>query len=294
MYMGEEKHTMRIETIGVRRAIERLLPHMATAGRLANRIQDAMLAGVDGSAESKASDGRFGAALTDADIAVETMLGGILLAHFHDVTFFGEEHERDRVSAYFPEHAPYTVTLDPINGTLYFKDGLPLYDMVLTIRRDDAYEAVVVLLPRAERFWIGIRNVGAFTTTSADVVRGTPWQRFAVPVPTSRLVYTHRVDDDELRRVRDAGFRTLHQERDYDRRRTTLASNSILLGDAVALVKRSAHLIDWGAFGFLVRLAGGVTNDFESTFDPTTLRAPFMVAAADLPTYERIMRALHA
>lgn len=280
-----------IAVIGVRKAIEYLLPALVTAGKIAGRIQDALVRGaVVNTNGQKAAFGRFGAALTDADILVESFLGSVILTSFTDVTFAGEEHEQDRISAYFPTDGAYEITLDPVNGTLFFADGLPIYDIILTVRQRGAYLAAVAYLPRASRCFIGIAGEGAFTTTDRDIAAGAPWEPFALP-PHRNVILTHRAAQQEIAALREAGFGVIDQEGDYAGQPDwTIALNSILTGGVVGLVKHRAHLIDWGAVGFISALAGGTCSELH--FDPATQRSDLMIAAANRATYDRITSAL--
>lgn len=276
---------MRIADIGLDAALALLLPHLVVAGRLACRIQEDITKNGNRNGDAKGGD-RFTEVLTDADIAVETYLGTVLLTSFEDASFYGEEYERDRVSAYFPKDAPYLVTLDPIDGTLYFKDGLPLFAVILTICVRNAIEASVVYMPCEERFYLAVKGRGAMTTTSADVAAGRP------PVPhrvTSRgnIVLLGTNFRDRKAAFEAAGFEVITPALDYDGSMTwEKTSVRMLAGSVVGMAFSKAQLIDAGAIAFIAVEAGG--RDNGPVFDRESRRAEPLIVGADADTYERI------
>lgn len=282
---------MRIGDNGIRQTLTHLLPRIVVGGRIANTIQDAIREKLLADLSPKAALGRFGAAITDADILVENLIGRFIASTFEDASFDGEEYERDGISKEIPKGRPYTITLDPVNGTKYFADGLPIYDVILTIRRANEYLGAIVYLPRSERAYIGIAGEGAFTTTATAIASHAPWEVFHLSTPTNAFVLTHRPEPGELDTLRAAGFVPIDQEAEYDGSPDwPFTSHGVLTGSIVALVKHHAHLIDWGAIGFIAALAGG--GYMDTGFRPETGRADFMIVAADPRTFDRITHAL--
>lgn len=276
---------MRIADIGLEAALMHLLPHFVVAGKLACRIQDDIAKNGNRNGDAKTGD-RFTEALTDADIAVETYLGTVLLTSFEDAAFYGEEHERDRVSAYFPKEAPYLVTLDPIDGTLYFKDGLPLFAVILTVCVQDAIRASVVYLPREGRFYFAIRGEGAMTMTAADIEAG----RAPTPHRVSRSGNVVLVDTnfrDRKPALEAAGFEVITPTIDYDAGMGwEKTSVKMLEGKIAGMAFINAQLIDAGAIAFIAVEAGG--RDNGPVFDHESRRAKPLIVGTDADTYEKI------
>lgn len=276
---------MKIADIGLAAAIARLLPHIVVAGRLACRIQDDIAKNGNRNGDAKQGD-RFTEVLTDADIAVETYLGAVLLTTFEDASFFGEEYERDRVSPYFPKDAPYLVTLDPVDGTLYFKDGLPLFAVILTICADDAIAASVVYVPREEKFYLAVRGEGAWTTTAADVAAGVAPSKLVIRT-TGNVVLLGRDWLDRTPAFEAAGFSVANPQRDYDGSVTWFKTSlRMLSGEVAGMAFPAAQLIDAGAIGFIAVQAGGKDN--APTYDPVHRRAQGLIVAADPAIYDKI------
>lgn len=280
---------MKIADIGLEAAIRSLLPHFVVAGRLACRVQDDIKKNGQRNGESKGGE-RFVDVVTDADIAIETYLGTVLLTTYEDVAFFGEEYERDRVSAYFPKEAPYLVTLDPVDGTLYFKDGLPLFCTILTVCTSGKIEAAVVYVPREEKFYWAVRDRGAWTTTAEDVSAGRPPQSYRVP-EGGKVILVGTSYRDRRFAVEALGFETANPSTDYDGSADWYKTSlRMLTGEVAGIAYGKAQLIDAGAFGFIVGQAGGKEND--PVFDNATRRAEPLIAATSPETYDRLLTAL--
>src|SRR5688572_19675803 len=276
---------MRIADIGLEAALTHLLPHFVVAGRLACRIQEDITKNGNRNGDAKSGD-RFTEVLTDADIAVETYLGTVLLTSFEDASFYGEEYERDRVSPYFPKDAPYLVTLDPIDGTLYFKDGLPLFAVILTICVQDAIAASVVYLPCEERFYFAIKGRGAMTTTAADVEAGRAPTPHQVSL-AGNVVLLGTNFRDRKAAFESAGFEVITPAIDYDGSMAwEKTSVRMLVGSIAGMAFSKAQLIDAGAIAFIAVEAGG--RDNGPVFDRESRRAEPLIVGADADTYEKI------
>lgn len=260
---------------------------MVMAGKAANAMGHALFSKRTKNIEAqKPSDNPFASALTAADLIVEDMIGAHILANFEDVSFLGEEKDKDRISQFFPANAPYTVTLDPINGTLFFKDGLWIYDIILTICEGTKILAAVDYVPVKDKFYIGIRDAGAFTLGTNDVIYGLRWGQLDIRDKLNKLVVTQHVTEAQLDRLQKEGL----DVRDLDwyargdeetKKHWQQTAWNVLSGSACAISKPRASLHDWGAIGFIAAEAGGYWND--PTFDPITLRSTTPLVAAATP-----------
>jgi fructose-1,6-bisphosphatase/inositol monophosphatase family enzyme len=272
---------MKISDIGLRSFLLEMLPSFAAAGRVACRIQDDIVRNGKRNGDAKDTGDRFTEALTDADILCESAIGTELLARFEDASFYGEEHERDRVSAYFPKDAPYLVTLDPIDGTLYFQDGLPIFSMIMTVCVGMRIEAALVYVPREERAYLAVRGEGAWT---ADAGRGP--ERFVLDPAGSTLLLgaSWRDRKDALEA---AGFEVITPSIDYDGskdwRKTSL---NILTGEIAGMAYPVCQLIDGGAIAFIAVQAGGKDNG--PVYDPETKLAKPVIVGATPERYDAI------
>ncbi len=279
---------MIISEKGVLAAIRELLPHFVVAGRLACRVQDDLIKNGAQNNDSKAGD-QFTEALTDADIIIETYLGTIFLTTFEDAAFYGEEYERDRVSNYFPKEAPYLLTLDPIDGTLYFKDGLPFFSTILTICTQNRIVGALIYLPRKKRFYLATESDGAFTTTAEDVTLHAPLLPYSA---ITRDKFINIDPDNDLTiepNLKKAGFDIIHQRRDYDRSPTWFRTNlGLFTGEFAGSIVVDAQVIDIAAMAFIVDKAGGKMNGTH--FNPETKRIDRLVLGTAPDIFEALMK----
>lgn len=130
-----------------RQILEVLLPPLRLAAGYSRQIQSKIAA-------QPAKDGpsKFAAALTDADLSIQTFVEVALLGSFPDIRFYGEEFEQSYNTKYFRAidlgpAGDYLVTLDPIDGTLFYMDGFPNYQIIMTVLNADGFEAVLAMSP---------------------------------------------------------------------------------------------------------------------------------------------------
>lgn len=273
----------------VRGTLRSFLPSLIVAGDYALRIQKR----VGGLVSKVEAASIFSEALTDADIAVQTFFEVILIGRHPDLGF--EPEETSRNLRYFPVNAEYIVTLDPINGTLFYKDGLPLFDIVMTILREGRVVGAVTYVPVRGEFFIGVAGEGAFTTTREEVAQDRPWAEFRLPTAPAQLALTYRCLDDVEARLKRI-VPSVDLARDYDPATAWVTIFSILRGDICAFLKGDAQVIDWGAIGFIVEQAGGVVTDFAGQpippYDPPRRRIPNLLCCVDRDLHSRIVSEL--
>ncbi len=148
-------------------------------------------------AKSKAD----GSPVTQADIAVETLLRQRLGERFPGDEVIGEEiDDEDGEKA---DNAARTWVIDPIDGTKAFVQGVPLYATLLAMVDHDGPAVGVIYLPGLDEcVWAG-RGLGAFWNGSPCRVSDTATLDGAY-VCTSGLSYW---PETALSKVREAGAR---------------------------------------------------------------------------------------
>lgn len=102
--------------------LEYLLPHLITASRYSRRIQPQIA-----SQPSKEADNIFAAALSDADLSIQSFIEVALLAKYPSLRFYGEEHAASMNTKYlhgieFGGEDELLALLDPIDGTRLYLD----------------------------------------------------------------------------------------------------------------------------------------------------------------------------
>ncbi|WP_417720374.1 inositol monophosphatase family protein [Salipiger sp.] len=113
----------------------------------------------------KAADG---SPVTDADMAVNRVLSGILRAARPDYGWLSEESADDpaRLSA------GHVFIVDPIDGTRSFIEGSDSWAHSLAVARDGAVTAAVILMPMRDRLYSAALGEGATLNGTALAASG--------------------------------------------------------------------------------------------------------------------------
>jgi myo-inositol-1(or 4)-monophosphatase len=145
-----------------REILQTLLPHLKVAAGYARQIQ-AKIASLP--AKDTGSN-ILAAALTDADLSIQTMVEVALLGTYPALAFYGEEYAQSSNTKYFSSTElsanNYLITLDPIDGTQYYLDGFDNYQIILSILNTDSYEAVIAISPAQNCYYYTIKNQGVY------------------------------------------------------------------------------------------------------------------------------------
>lgn len=104
-----------------------------------------------------------GSPVTPIDRAVETRLRDMIADAYPDHGIVGEEHGASG------SDNGYVWVLDPIDGTLPFLAGFPVYGTLIALLRDGAPVIGVIDMPATAERWVGL--VGAATTRNGQAVR---------------------------------------------------------------------------------------------------------------------------
>lgn len=264
------------------------MPLLVTAGDYAAKIQSSVR-----SQPSKSYETPFSQALTDADLSVQSFIEVAMLARYPEVQFFGEEVEQSLNSKYFPVKASYKACLDPIDGTLFYKHGLDRYHIILTLSDNDTVLTSIVYMPRLKLFYFSVAGKGAYKVTSGEALDGSPWNRHTLPAGTDRIM----VYNDLALRKALSQFDLMDLSLLKDPHEWTATISNIFEGDIGGFVKFNAPLLDWGAFGEIVREAGGVCTDISGQklphyYDSPSLCVPSLVCARNVELHERLLAAL--
>ncbi|MEM1370326.1 MAG: inositol monophosphatase family protein [Cyanobacteria bacterium P01_H01_bin.15] len=239
-----------------REILETLLPPLRLAANYSRQIQSKIAAQPD-----KAGPTQFAAALTDADLSIQTFVEVALLGSFPNLRFYGEEFEQSYNTKYFraidlgPD-GDYLVTLDPIDGTLFYMDGFPNYQIIVTVLNADGFAAVLALSPAEDCYYYALRGEGTRIGHLAQDLDDC--QRLEIP-PSSTLFLGTRIAPLKLR-LGDR-YRIVSVSEDYSPERAIPNVNGILKGQLGGVVLATGKFIDGAALAFLVQEAGGLVTD---------------------------------
>ena len=142
--------------------LQTLLPHLRAAAGYAVHLQSQITSLPD----KDAGGNILSAALSDADLSIQTLVEVALLGTYPELAFYGEEYQQSRNTKYFSatqlRSNNYLITLDPIDGTKYYLDGFDNYQIILGVLNPTEYEAVIAVSPGQNRYYYGLKGRGVY------------------------------------------------------------------------------------------------------------------------------------
>ena len=240
-----------------RQIIEVLLPPLRLAAGYAHQIQSKIVA-----QPAKEGPNLFSAALTDADLSVQTFVEVALLGSFPNIRFYGEEFEQSYNTKYFraidlgPE-GDYLVTLDPIDGTLFYMDGFPNYQIIVTVLNADGFEAVLAVSPAEGRYYSAFRHQG--TRIGALEEDLDSCQPLKLTANNDTIFLGTRIAP--LKPKLSDRYTVISVSDDYSHQTRIPNVNGILNGDLAGVVLSAGKFIDGAALAFLAQEAGCIVTD---------------------------------
>ena len=284
------------ETPTPRLILETLLPHLKVAAAYAQQIQSKIAA----HPAKEQADNFFAAALTDADLSIQTFVEVALLATFPQIRFYGEEYEKSYNTKYFRAidlgpAGDYLLTLDPIDGTQFYLDGHSNYQIILSVLDADDFAAVLALSPAQGVYYYAIRGEGAFVG-SLDVGLES-CRPLTVGQPKKAVLLGWRMGPmaDKLKRHYDV----IDVKTSYSKEVQIPNLNGVLSGDLVGAVLSKGQFIDGAALAFLAGEAGYLVTTLEGTPLPplhtcVDYRRPGLVVASSMQVQQHLLEAIEA
>jgi len=240
-----------------RQILETLLPPLRLAAAYSKNIQPVIAA----CPEKADQQNHFGAALSDADLSIQTFVEVALLGAYPQIRFYGEEHEKTANTKYFrsielgPE-GDYLVTLDPIDGTRFYLDGHDNYQIIVGVLNQDEYEAVLAISPVQDCYYYALRGVGTFAGSLDASLDQCQKLQIENPQP---LIYLGWGLSDRLPEVGPA-YLINDLQTAYTADTFAPNLNAILKGDLAGAILESGKFIDGAALTFLAQEAGCIVT----------------------------------
>ena len=259
--------------------LETLFPYLRIAANYAREIQSRIAAQPD----KPDAGSTFAAALTDADLSIQTLVEVALLGHFPQIHFYGEEYEQSYNTKYFkslqiPQNEDdYLVLLDPIDGTQFYLDGHSNYHIILSIVDRLDYCAVVLINPVHQTYCYALRGEGAYHGTIVDpLAQAQPLtlDTFDQRSPENTPLYL----GSQLMAMQaylPEAYPVINLATDYSKTVQIANHTDILTGLLAGSALVSAKLIDVAAIAFIAQEAG---------YQVTTLAGDPLPALSSLPS----------
>lgn len=265
-----------------RQILETLLPPLRLAAGYARHLQSKIQAQP---AKADAAN-PFAAALTDADLSIQTFVEVALLGAFPQIRFYGEEYEKSYNTKYFRaidlgENGDYLVTLDPIDGTRFYMDGHPNYQIIVTVLNRDDYAGVLAISPALDRYYYALRGQGTFQGgLDLDLDQ---CDRLTIPLSDRIFLGTKLAP---LKSKLSDRYDVISISEDYSPTDPVPTVNGILDGGVAGVALAMGQFIDGAALAFLAREAGHLVTTLQGDPLPplhtcTDYKTPGLVVAAN-------------
>ena len=235
-----------------REILQTLLPHLKVAAGYAQHIQAKIV-----SLPAKEAGNNFlSAALTDADLSIQTLVEVALLGTFRDLAFYGEEYEKSRNTKYFTSTAlgknDYLITLDPIDGTQYYLDGFDNYQIILSILNAEHYEAVIAISPAQDCYYYTFKNQGVYKGKLDRDLDECQLLKIANPDQSILLGWGMA----HLKPALQSKYDVIDIENCYSSDRQLPNYNGIFSGDLIGWITKRGKFIDSAALAFMAQENG--------------------------------------
>ena len=249
-----------------RQILSTLLPHLRVAAAYASDIQSRII-------EQPAKDypgNIFAAALTDADLSVQTFVEVLLLGYFPQLRFFGEEHAKTFNTKYFRAidlgpQGDYLITLDPIDGTRCYADGHSNYQIILNVLNADDFEATLFIRPSQNRYCFALRGEGAFFGALTDDMDDC--QPLTIQ-PQNTIIHLGGGAGEFASRIR-APYAAYDLHVEYSAQTQMPTLGDLLLDGAYAgAILSRANFLDAAAIAFIAREAGCIVTTHDGDPPP--------------------------
>ena len=235
-----------------------MLPHLRIAAGYARQIQTR----ITSLPAKDAGDNILSAALTDADLSIQTLVEVALLGTYPDLAFYGEEYEQSRNTKYFSStklNDGYLVTLDPIDGTKYYLDGFDNYQIILGILSVNSFEAVIAVSPAQNYYDYAIKDRGVYRGNLAQDLDSC----LPLKITDRRSAILLGWGMAHLKPALEDKYQVIDIEHCYSSDKQFPNYNGIFSGDLIGWVTKRGKFIDSAALAFMAQQHGCTVTGFD-------------------------------
>ncbi|MDL5057354.1 inositol monophosphatase family protein [Geitlerinema calcuttense] len=277
-----------------RQILNTLLPHLRVAAAYARQIQPQIAA----RPIKEQQENMFAAALSDADLSIQTLVEVALIGSFPNIRFFGEEYEQSYNTKYFRaidlgEQGDYLVTLDPIDGTQFYLDGHDNYQIILAILNADEFEAVLAISPAQDIYYYALRGEGAWQGKLEDPLEACRPLQIGETQPAILLGWGMEAIAPALKDQ----YQIFDIATGYSHEVQIPNLNGMFSGELAGAIIRTGKWIDGAALAFLAQSAGCIVTTLEGNPPPplhssTDYQRPGFIVAASNSIHQDLVKAV--
>jgi myo-inositol-1(or 4)-monophosphatase len=239
--------------------LQTLLPHLRVAAGYAQQIQ----AKITSLPAKDAGTNILAAALSDADLSIQTVVEVALLGTYPDLAFYGEEYEQSRNTKYFSSTElsanNYLITLDPIDGTQYYLDGFDNYQIILGILNTNSYEAAIAISPAQDCYYYTVKNQGVYQGNLQQDLADCSRLKITNAAPAILLGWGMA----HLKPALQDKYQVIDIENCYSATVKLPNYNGIFTGDLIGWITKRGKFIDSAALAFMAQENGCIVTGLD-------------------------------
>ncbi|MBV9385832.1 MAG: inositol monophosphatase family protein [Chroococcidiopsidaceae cyanobacterium CP_BM_ER_R8_30] len=276
-----------------RLVLETLFPHLKVAAAYARHLQSQIAA-----RPAKEAANFFGAALSDADLSIQTLVEVALLGTFPNIRFYGEEYEQSYNTKYFRAIAlgakdDYLVTLDPIDGTQFYLDGHSNYQIILGVLNWDEFEAAIAISPALSTYCYALRGEGCWQGTLDTGLEACHPLQIEETSLTILLGWGMELLASKL----SEHYKVISVATSYSKDFQIPNVNGMLNGELAGAAIRVGKFIDGAALAFLAQEAGCIVTTLTGDPPPPlylckNYERPGLLIAASASAHQHLLEAV--
>ena len=273
--------------------LETLFPYLKVAAAYARQIQSQI-----GTRPAKEAASFFGAALSDADLSIQTLVEVALLGTFPNIRFYGEEYEQSYNTKYFRAITlgakdDYLVTLDPIDGTQFYLDGHSNYQIILGILNWDEFEAAIAISPALGTYCYALRSEGCWEGTLDTNLEAC--RPLRIRETSSAILLGWGMES--LASKLSKHYRVISVATSYSQDFQIPNVNGMLNGELAGAVIRVGKFIDGAALAFLAQEAGCIVTTLTGELPPPlhtceNYERPGLIMAVSTSVHQHLLEAV--
>ncbi len=205
------------------------------------------------------------AIVTDADIIVENgILKEMIKQGYNQIISIGTE-ENSPYAEKFLKESRVRAEIDPIDGTLSYKRGLPWWCIVLSTYKENYLDGVMVYTPEDKRFYCAAKN--SEKSWIWDKNKQNKYLKIPLDINLKpgceRVILTHKLSKEKINKLEKVGFNVNPAEKPQLGGYPYVGLNSLFRGEIAGYLKEYAPARDWGSMSFIVEKGGGIATDYK-------------------------------
>ena len=227
---------------------------------------------------------RDGSIVTETDLAAQNLISDTLLEHFPDISFLGEEMDKDEQLRHLSHGCFWCV--DPLDGTTNFATGLPVFATSLALMDEGTPILACIHDPVRGETFTAIRGQGAFR--NGERIRTS--QETDIASAVGFIDFKRLQGEQAIRLATEKFFRSQRNIGSCVLEWAWLAT-----GRAQFIIHGGEKIWDYAAGALLAEEAGCIVSNFanDSPF-PSLSRSSSIAAASNRPIHSALIGRLRS